>query len=144
MRTEYTNPMIQKAFDLLERLSADELTRQRADVREKALKNEMSLLEDARMEGREEGVELGEMIEEIRTLQRVLHVPVGVGHRFGNKHDNGLKNGTDNVPSHPLHSKIRCRIRRNDDRSPRSRAKRPCSPVLARSCRRCGKILTRC
>ncbi len=76
MRTEYTNPMIQKAFDLLERLSADEMTRQRAAVREKALKNEMSLLEDARMEGRVEGVELGEAIGEIRALQRVLHVPV--------------------------------------------------------------------
>ncbi len=80
MRTEYMNPMIHKAFDLLESLSADELTRQRAEVREKALKNEISLLEDARMEGREEGreegVDLGEEIGGIRALQRVLKIPV--------------------------------------------------------------------
>ena len=76
MRTPYTNPMIHKAFDLLESLSADELTRQRAEMREKALKNEISLLEDARMEGRAEGVDLGEVIGEIRALQRVLKTPV--------------------------------------------------------------------
>jgi predicted transposase/invertase (TIGR01784 family) len=80
MRTQYTNPMIHKAFDLLESLSADELTRQRAEVREKALKNEISLLEDARREGRAEGraegVDLGEVIGEIRALQRVLKIPV--------------------------------------------------------------------
>lgn len=76
MRTQYTNPMIHKAFDLLEQLSADELARQRAEVREKALKNEVSMLEDARTEGRAEGVDLGELIGEIRALQGVLKVPV--------------------------------------------------------------------
>jgi predicted transposase/invertase (TIGR01784 family) len=51
MRTHYTNPAIHKAFDLLETLSADELTRQQAEMREKALKNEVSMLEAARTEG---------------------------------------------------------------------------------------------
>lgn len=92
MRTQYTNPMIHKAFAVLEALSADELTRRQADVREKSLKNEVSLLEDAReegikegfkkgrtegrTEGRAEGLDLGELIGEIRLLQQLLHRPM--------------------------------------------------------------------
>lgn len=76
MRTQYTNALIHKAFDLLETLSADEITRQRAEIRENALKNERALLEEARMEGRAEGMDLGELIGAIRALQRVLNRPV--------------------------------------------------------------------
>lgn len=76
MRTQYTNALIHKAFDLLETLSADDLTRQRAEIREKALKNERALLEEARMEGLTEGMNLGELIGAIRALQQVLKRPV--------------------------------------------------------------------
>lgn len=61
MRKSYTNPMIHKAFEVLEALSADELTRQRAEMREKALKNEVSMLEDAREEGIQQGIQQGQL-----------------------------------------------------------------------------------
>jgi hypothetical protein len=51
MRTQYKNPAIHKAFDMLEKLSADENARLRAEIREKALKNEVSMLAAARREG---------------------------------------------------------------------------------------------
>lgn len=51
MRTQYKNPAIHKAFNVLEQLSADEETRLRAEVREKALKNAASELAAAREEG---------------------------------------------------------------------------------------------
>ncbi|CAN2045363.1 transposase [Candidatus Magnetomoraceae bacterium gMMP-1] len=54
MRANYKNPMIHKAFDVLEKLSADEMTRYQAEVREKALKDEASFLDEAREEGKKE------------------------------------------------------------------------------------------
>jgi predicted transposase/invertase (TIGR01784 family) len=59
MRKLYTNPAIHKAFEVLEALSVDELTRQRAEMREKALKNEVSMLEEAREEGLQQGLQQG-------------------------------------------------------------------------------------
>ena len=64
MRTQYKNPAIHKAFRVLETLSADEETRLRAELREKALKNAVSELAAAREEGK--------LIGAILTLQRVL------------------------------------------------------------------------
>lgn len=53
MRTHYTNPMIHGAFGILETLSADDQTRLLAEMREKALKDEASMLSAARREGME-------------------------------------------------------------------------------------------
>lgn len=84
MQTRYQNPAIKQAFQGLQRLSADEETRQRAEIRERALKDEASFWAEAHeegweqghKEGREEGREEGELIGTIRTLQAVLHRPV--------------------------------------------------------------------
>lgn len=59
MQTQYTNPAIKRAFRVLEHLSADEETRRRAEIRERALRDEVSLLAEAREEGREEGLRNG-------------------------------------------------------------------------------------
>jgi predicted transposase/invertase (TIGR01784 family) len=51
MRTYYQTPLINKAFDVLEQLSADDATRQLAESREKALRDEASIqweLQEAR------------------------------------------------------------------------------------------------
>ncbi len=51
MRTYYQTPLISKAFEVLEELSADDTTRQLAESREKALRDEASIqweLQEAR------------------------------------------------------------------------------------------------
>ncbi|QTA86931.1 Rpn family recombination-promoting nuclease/putative transposase [Desulfonema magnum] len=53
MREHYTNPKVWKAFDVLEKLSADDITRQHAEMREKALKDEVSMLAAAERKGME-------------------------------------------------------------------------------------------
>jgi predicted transposase/invertase (TIGR01784 family) len=62
MRTQYSNPNIIKAFDILEKLSADEKTRMLAEQRERALKDEASMLGSARRQGEKTGLEKGEKI----------------------------------------------------------------------------------
>ncbi len=52
MREHYTNPAIQKAFGVLKTISADEETRRLAEMREDALRNEVSMLNAARREGK--------------------------------------------------------------------------------------------
>jgi predicted transposase/invertase (TIGR01784 family) len=54
MRAHYKNPAVHKAFDILETLSADAKVRRLAEMRETALRNEISALAAAREEGREE------------------------------------------------------------------------------------------
>lgn len=49
------DPSVQAAFDKLQALSADAETRRLAFVRERALRDERSLLREAREDGREEG-----------------------------------------------------------------------------------------
>jgi predicted transposase/invertase (TIGR01784 family) len=51
----YTHPPVQKAYALLQQISADESARQLADMRERALLNEVTMLADAKEEGIEEG-----------------------------------------------------------------------------------------
>lgn len=68
--------MSQKTFNTLETLSADEETRRLAEMREKALRNKISELFAAKEEGREEGIEKGELIGEIRMLQRISKHPI--------------------------------------------------------------------
>jgi predicted transposase/invertase (TIGR01784 family) len=55
MTAQYQNPMINRALDSLRALSADEKTRELAERREKALKDEAMFLNEARRMGREEG-----------------------------------------------------------------------------------------
>jgi len=51
---------VQDALEKLKTLSADEEAQRLAFVRERALHDEASLLRDAREEGKEEGIEIGE------------------------------------------------------------------------------------
>ncbi len=59
MEQQYHNPMIHKALDALKSLSADEQTRELAERREKALKDEAMFLNEAKKHGWEEGREEG-------------------------------------------------------------------------------------
>ena len=51
----HPHPPVQRALEKLRALSADEEARYWAEAREKALNDEVTLLEEAREEGREEG-----------------------------------------------------------------------------------------
>ena len=76
MREHYTHSVIQQAFDALERLSADERAQLEAEAREKALKDEATLLNQVRREGEEHGLRIGEERGRQQTLaalaQRLL------------------------------------------------------------------------
>lgn len=76
MRTHYTNPMIHRAFDVLTRLSADEETRRLAQMREKALKDEVSMLYAARKEGEKKGKKEGKKEGREETAQNLLSMGV--------------------------------------------------------------------
>jgi flagellar biosynthesis/type III secretory pathway protein FliH len=54
-----TDPMIKKAVELLEQLSQDEKLRAEAKQRAKALSDYNTLMEEARDEGKEQGIKLG-------------------------------------------------------------------------------------
>jgi len=54
MRTRYSNPVIGRAFDALEIMSADSATRDFAERREKALKDETMFLNEARRLGQKD------------------------------------------------------------------------------------------
>ena len=56
MQAQYQHPAVKQAFRALQQLSADEEIQRRAEIRERALKDEVSLLAEARKEGREEGI----------------------------------------------------------------------------------------
>ena len=60
MRAHYKNPLVHRAFDILETLSADAKVRRLAEMRETALRNERASLAEAREEGRKEGRKEGE------------------------------------------------------------------------------------
>ena len=55
MTTQYKNSMVNRALDSLRALSADQKTRELAERREKALKDEAMFLNEARRKGLEEG-----------------------------------------------------------------------------------------
>ncbi len=76
MRTQYSNPNIIKAFDILEKLSADEKTRMLAEQRERALKDEASLLGGARRQGVKDGLEKGARNKAIETAAKLLKMGV--------------------------------------------------------------------
>lgn len=65
-----------KAFSALEKLSADQKTRYMAEVRERALKNEISMLSAAKKEGMKEGFEAGKHEKAVETAKKLLNVGV--------------------------------------------------------------------
>ncbi len=66
----YANPNIHKAYFALKALSADEEARQRAETRERALKDEVSELNAARREGLREGERKGML----RSIYNILEL----------------------------------------------------------------------
>jgi hypothetical protein len=68
---QITHPPVQEALAHLQALSADAETRRRAFVRERALRDEISELQGARREGREEGIQQG-LDSERRMLLRQI------------------------------------------------------------------------
>jgi len=68
---QYTHPPVQKAYALLQQISADESARQLADMRERALMNELSMLAEAEEEGMKKGREQ-EKLAVARALLDVL------------------------------------------------------------------------
>ena len=88
MRTHYANPKIQKAFDMLETLSADENVRILAEERAKALTNEISIIGSERRSARREGerigiekgkkigIENGQKIKAFETARKLLQMGV--------------------------------------------------------------------
>ena len=59
MQTQYNNPMIPKAYDILKTLSTDEEVRHRAKIREESMINEAIFVAGERKKGKEEGIKVG-------------------------------------------------------------------------------------
>jgi hypothetical protein len=55
--SQLTYPPVQQALEVLKDLSADDETQRKAFVRERALRDEISQLSSARMEGLQEGLQ---------------------------------------------------------------------------------------
>ena len=80
MRTHYRTPLIHKAFDVLERLSADAQTRQQFEMREKALRDETTLLKESwqkgfqtgQLEGRQEGLQEGLQLGALKNTREMV------------------------------------------------------------------------
>lgn len=70
----YTHAPVQKAYALLQQISADETARQLADMRERALINELSMLEEAEEKGIEKGMEEGMKQGKIAVARALLEV----------------------------------------------------------------------
>jgi predicted transposase/invertase (TIGR01784 family) len=70
----YTHPPVQKAYALLQQISADQNARQLAEMRERALINELSMLADAKEEGKEEGEKEGIQEGKITVARALLDV----------------------------------------------------------------------
>ena len=58
--SQLTYPPVQQAPGMLKGLSVDDETQRKAFVRERALRDEVSQLASARMEGKQEGLQEGE------------------------------------------------------------------------------------
>ncbi|MEZ4524830.1 MAG: hypothetical protein R2941_02785 [Desulfobacterales bacterium] len=80
---EYANPVIHTAFDALENLSADAVTRQFAEMREKALKDETTLLNECLRKGERigfgKGIEKGIEKEKKEMVKILLAVRTDCG-----------------------------------------------------------------
>ncbi len=79
MREHYHNPAIHRAFRTLEALSADEITRDLAERREKALKDEAMFLSEARRKGLQEGERIGRKEGKKETLREIAEKLIAKG-----------------------------------------------------------------
>ena len=68
----FREPVYQRATRELQMLTKDAALRERYESRQKAIRDQMSLLEDAREEGREQGVLIGR----VQLCQQILNRPV--------------------------------------------------------------------
>ena len=68
----FREPVYQRATRELQMLTKDAALRERYESRQKAIRDHMSLLQDAREEGREQGVLIGR----VQLCQQFLHRPV--------------------------------------------------------------------
>ena len=71
-----THPPVQEAMHRIRSLSADEEARRLAFVRERALRDEISLMNQARREGREEGRQEGQQEAKQEMLHALLQANV--------------------------------------------------------------------
>jgi predicted transposase/invertase (TIGR01784 family) len=69
-------PAVQRAMEVLQMLTQNDLERERYLARLKAERDRVSYLNDAREEGREEGLEKGEVLGRIHVYQRLLKLPL--------------------------------------------------------------------
>ena len=67
--SQLTYPPVQQALEVLKDLSADDETQRKAFVRERALRDEISQLASARMEGKQEGKQEGLQEAKTKMLQ---------------------------------------------------------------------------
>ena len=70
--SQLTYPPVQQALEVLKDLSADDETQRKAFVRERALRDEISQLASARMEGKQEGKQEGLQEAKTKMLQSGL------------------------------------------------------------------------
>ena len=70
MTVQYRNPMVNRALDRLRALSADEKTRELAERRERALKDEAMFLNEARKTGRKDAA-LRLLQMELLTIEQI-------------------------------------------------------------------------
>jgi len=82
--TPFREPVYEQTMKELEMLTKDAIERERYEARQKAVRDQMSLLEGALeqglekglAQGREEGREQGALMERVQLCQQLLHLPV--------------------------------------------------------------------
>ena len=67
--SQLSYPPVQQALEMLKNLSADDETQRKAFVRERALRDEVSQLASARMEGKQEGKQEGLQLAITKMIQ---------------------------------------------------------------------------
>ena len=95
MRMAETDSYIEEAYRELERLSADESRRWEYEVREKALRDYISLMEEANERGLEQGLERGLEQGLERGLRQGIEQGIEQGLRQGM--DQGMAEGREKV-----------------------------------------------
>ena len=86
------NEEIKKAKEQLDKMSQDKKERRLAELREKAIKDEMAIRDSGYNEGRKEGIEIG--------LQQGIHRGIELGK------EEGLKKGIKKTAKNMLEMKI--------------------------------------
>jgi len=74
--TPFREPIYERTVKELEMLAKDAIERERYEARQKAVRDQMSLLEGALEQGLEKGREQGVLIGWVQLCQQLLHLPV--------------------------------------------------------------------